>query len=245
MARVKRGVMARRRHKKVLRQAKGYYNARRKVFRVAKQAVTKALQYAYIGRKLKKRQFRTLWIARINAAARMYGLSYSRFINGLQKAGISLDRKVLADIAVHDLAGFGALADAAGKAVGIAVKKPETLPRFVREAPAKRETGKPASAAKKSSAKQAAGKAARGDDLELIEGIGPKIAELFVAAGIDTFAGLADADVDRLKAILEEGGAQFASHDPTTWPQQARLAADGKFDELEALQEELQGGRAA
>jgi large subunit ribosomal protein L20 len=113
MARVKRGVMARRRHKKVLAQAKGYYNARRKVFRVAKQAVTKALQYAYIGRKQKKRQFRTLWIARINAAARQNGMSYSRFINGLLKAGITLDRKVLADIAVHDAAGFTALTEKA------------------------------------------------------------------------------------------------------------------------------------
>ena len=113
MARVKRGVMARRRHKKVLAQAKGYYNARRKVFRVAKQAVTKALQYAYIGRKQKKRHFRTLWIARINAAARQNGMSYSRFINGLMKAGITLDRKVLADIAVHDAAGFTALTEKA------------------------------------------------------------------------------------------------------------------------------------
>jgi large subunit ribosomal protein L20 len=113
MARVKRGVQARRRHKKVLAQAKGYYNARRKVFRVAKQAVTKALQYAYIGRKQRKRQFRTLWIARINAASRQNGMSYSRFINGLLKAGITLDRKVLADIAVHDAAGFTALTEKA------------------------------------------------------------------------------------------------------------------------------------
>ena len=113
MARVKRGVQARRRHKKILKQAKGYYHARRKVFRVAKQAVTKALQYAYIGRKQRKRQFRRLWITRINAAARINGMSYSRFINGLMKAGINLDRKVLADIAVHDAAGFAALADKA------------------------------------------------------------------------------------------------------------------------------------
>ena len=113
MARVKRGVQARRRHKKVLKQAKGYYHARRKVFRVAKQAVTKALQYAYIGRKQRKRQFRSLWIARINAASRMNGISYSRFMNGLLKAGITLDRKVLADIAVHDAVGFAALAEAA------------------------------------------------------------------------------------------------------------------------------------
>ena len=117
MARVKRGVQARRRHKKIISQAKGYYNARRKVFRVAKQAVIKAQQYAYIGRKQKKRNFRSLWITRINAAARINGLSYSRFINGLMKAGITLDRKVLADIAVHDAAGFAALAEKAKSAL--------------------------------------------------------------------------------------------------------------------------------
>ena len=113
MARVKRGVTARRRHKKILKLAKGYYNARRKVFRVANQAVIKAGHYAYIGRKQKKRNFRSLWITRINAAARMNGLSYSRFMNGMLKAGITLDRKVLADIAVHDAAGFAALAEKA------------------------------------------------------------------------------------------------------------------------------------
>ena len=117
MARVKRGVTARRRHKKILKQAKGYYHARRKVFRVAKQAVTKALQYAYIGRKQKKRNFRSLWITRINAAARINGMSYSRFMNGLLKAGITLDRKVLADIAVHDAVGFAALAEMAKSAL--------------------------------------------------------------------------------------------------------------------------------
>ena len=117
MARVKRGVTARRRHKKILKLAKGYYNARRKVFRVAKQAVIKAQQYAYIGRKQKKRNFRSLWITRINAAARLNGLSYSRFMNGLLKAGITLDRKVLADIAVHDAVGFAALAEKAKSAL--------------------------------------------------------------------------------------------------------------------------------
>jgi large subunit ribosomal protein L20 len=113
MARVKRGVTARARHKKILSRAKGYYNARRKVFRVAKQAVIKAGQYAYIGRKQKKRNFRALWIVRINAAARQYGMSYSRLMNGLKKAGITVDRKVLADIAVRDIKAFGALADKA------------------------------------------------------------------------------------------------------------------------------------
>ena len=117
MARVKRGVTARRRHKKVIKMAKGYYNARRKVFRVAKQAVTKALQYAYIGRKQKKRQFRSIWIVRINAAARMHGLSYSRFMNGLLKANITLDRKALADIAMHDPVAFRAIAEQAKRAL--------------------------------------------------------------------------------------------------------------------------------
>ena len=117
MARVKRGVTARARHKRTIHAAKGYYAARRKVYRVAKQAVTKAAQYAYIGRKQRKRQFRSLWIVRINAAARMYGMSYSRFMNGLLKAGIKLDRKALADIAVHDIAAFGKIAEQAKSAL--------------------------------------------------------------------------------------------------------------------------------
>ncbi|MCF6346175.1 MAG: 50S ribosomal protein L20 [Thiomicrorhabdus sp.] len=117
MARVKRGVVARRRHNKVLKQAKGYYGARSKVFRVAKQAVIKAGQYAYRDRRTKKRQFRRLWIARINAAARMNGLTYSRFINGLHRAEIAIDRKVLADIAVHDVAAFSAIAEKAKAAL--------------------------------------------------------------------------------------------------------------------------------
>ena len=113
MARVKRGVIARARHKKILKLAKGYYGARSRVFRVAKQAVIKAGQYAYRDRRQRKRQFRALWIVRINAAARQFGLSYSRLINGLAKAGITVDRKVLADIAVHDIKAFGAIAEKA------------------------------------------------------------------------------------------------------------------------------------
>jgi large subunit ribosomal protein L20 len=117
MARVKRGVQARRRHKKVLKQAKGYYGARSRVFRVAKQAVIKAGQYAYRDRRTRKRQFRRLWIARINAAARINGLSYSRFMNGLKRAEIMLDRKVLADLAVREQAAFAAIAEKAKQAL--------------------------------------------------------------------------------------------------------------------------------
>jgi large subunit ribosomal protein L20 len=113
MPRVKRGVTARARHKKVLDQAKGYSGRRKNVFRVAVQAVTKAGQYAYRDRKQRKRQFRALWIARINAAARECGITYSRFINGLKKGSIEIDRKVLADIAVHDKAAFAAIAEQA------------------------------------------------------------------------------------------------------------------------------------
>ncbi len=113
MPRVKRGVTARARHKKVLKQARGYYGARSRVYRVAKQAVIKAGQYAYRDRRQRKRQFRALWIARINAAARECGLSYSRFINGLKKASVELDRKILADIAVYDKEAFAELAKVA------------------------------------------------------------------------------------------------------------------------------------
>ena len=118
MARVKRGVVAKARHKRILDKAKGYYGARRKVYRVAKQAVTKAGQYAFRDRRQRKRQFRALWITRINAAARIHGMSYSRFINGLKKADIEIDRKVLADLAVYDAEAFGALAEQAKAELG-------------------------------------------------------------------------------------------------------------------------------
>lgn len=117
MARVKRGVQANRRHKKILKRAKGYYGARSRVYRVAVQAVTKAGQYAYRDRRNKKRSFRRLWIARINAGARLNGLSYSRFINGLKKANIEIDRRVLADIAMHDAVAFAALTEKAKAAL--------------------------------------------------------------------------------------------------------------------------------
>ncbi len=113
MARVKRGVVARRRHKKILKQAKGYYGARSRVFRVAKQAVIKAGQYAYRDRRNRKRAFRALWIARINAGARANGLSYSRLIAGLKKANVEIDRKVLADLAMNEQQTFAVIVEKA------------------------------------------------------------------------------------------------------------------------------------
>ena len=117
MPRVKRGVTARRRHKKVLDQAKGYYGARSRVYRVAKQAVTKSGQYAYRDRKAKKRTFRQLWIARINAQSRAEGITYSQLIAGLKKSGIELDRKVLADMAMNDKVAFSQVVEKAKAAL--------------------------------------------------------------------------------------------------------------------------------
>ena len=111
--RTKRGVNAVKKRRKILKLAKGYFGSKSKLYRVARQAVMKSLSYAYVGRKAKKRDFRKLWIARINAAARMNGLSYSKFMNGLKKADISLNRKILADMAVNDAQGFAALCEKA------------------------------------------------------------------------------------------------------------------------------------
>ena len=119
MPRVKRGVIARARHKKILNAAKGYRGRRKNVYRVAKQAVMKAGQYAYRDRRQKKRQFRTLWIARINAGARECGLTYSRFMNGLKKAAVEVDRKVLADLAVFDKTAFAQFVEMAKKALAV------------------------------------------------------------------------------------------------------------------------------
>ncbi len=117
MSRVKRGVTTHARHAKVLKKAKGYYGARKNTFRAARQAVEKAGQYAYRDRRVRKRNFRSLWIQRINAGTRQYGLTYGRFINGLDRAGIEVDRKVLSDLAIHEPEAFKALVDKAQAAL--------------------------------------------------------------------------------------------------------------------------------
>jgi large subunit ribosomal protein L20 len=117
MARIKGAMMTRKRRKKVLKLAKGYYGAKSKLFRVAKEAVMKSGQYAYIGRKQKKRNFRSLWITRISAACKMNGMNYSTFMNGLKKAGVTLNRKMLSEIAIHDAAAFTALTEKAKAAL--------------------------------------------------------------------------------------------------------------------------------
>lgn len=116
MARVKKGVTARKRHKKVIKQAKGFYGQKSRNFKAANPAVMRALRSAYVGRKNKKREYRRLWIARINAAARANGISYSKFMNGLKKSGIEMNRKMLSEMAIYDPAGFAALCENAKKA---------------------------------------------------------------------------------------------------------------------------------
>ena len=117
MARIKGALATRKRRKKVLKLAKGYFGAKSKLFKTAKEAVMKSGNYAYIGRRLKKRDFRRLWITRISAAAKLNGMNYSTFMNGLNKAGVQINRKMLADVAVNDAAGFTKLADTAKKAL--------------------------------------------------------------------------------------------------------------------------------
>ena len=116
MARVKKGVTARKRHKKVIKQAKGFYGQKSRNFKAANPAVMRALRSAYVGRKNKKREYRRLWIARINAAARANGISYSKLMNGLKKSGIEMNRKMLSEMAIYDPAGFAALCETAKKA---------------------------------------------------------------------------------------------------------------------------------
>ena len=117
MARVKGGIMSHKRRKKVLKLAKGYYGARHRLFRTAKQAVMKSGRYAFIGRKQKKREFRKLWITRISAGCKMNGMNYSTFMNGLKKSGVTLNRKMLSEMAIHDAAGFTALCEQAQQAL--------------------------------------------------------------------------------------------------------------------------------
>lgn len=117
MARVKKAINARKKHKKILKLAKGFYGRRRKTFRTANETVLRGMRFAYVGRKLKKREYRRLWIARINAACRMNGMSYSRFINGIKLAGIDMNRKMLSEIAIHDAKAFADLVEVAKTAL--------------------------------------------------------------------------------------------------------------------------------
>jgi large subunit ribosomal protein L20 len=208
MARATNSPASRRRRKRMLKYAKGYFGNKSKLFRYAKEAVHHAWLHAYAARRKKKGDFRSLWIVRLNAACRANGISYSRFIEGLAAAKIELDRKVLSDLAIRDEAAFAAVVRQSQDALKA----------------------------------KAAGTLAK-DDLVKIEGVGPKINELLLAAGITTFKKLADTPVSTLKKMLALAGSSFKSWDPTTWPEQAALAAKGDWVAFEKLTKELKGGR--
>ena len=285
--RVKGGAVTQRRHKKIIKMVKGQWGTRSKLFRRANEAMMKSYWYAYRDRRVRRREFRRLWITRINAAARANGLSYSRMMHGLKIADVSIDRKALADIAVRDSVAFGALVEMANDALASGNKPkpapaptPKTMAAKPKAAKPKADTPKveavkaetvkaepvkveavkaEAAAAKeakveapkaekpKAEAPKAAKKAkaaAKGDDLKKIEGIGPKISKVLIEAGITTFAQLAASSVEELDKIVRQDAGVTIAH-PDTWPEQSALAAADKWDELEALQGQLKGGRKA
>lgn len=222
-------VAARTRRKKMMKLAKGYWGRGKNVWTVAKNKIEKGLLYAYRDRKVKKREFRALWIQRINAATRQHGMSYSAFMGKMAQSEIQLNRKVLADLAMNHPEAFKSVVEALanGKSNAAPVAAAKTAP------------------AKKAAVVTATPEAEvlQGDDLAIVEGIGPKIAGLFNEAGIVTFAQLADAPVEKLQEILDAAGSRYAVHNPATWPQQSALARDGKWDELKQLQDELNAGK--
>ena len=226
--RVTNSPASRKRRKRMLTAAKGFRLKRSKLYRYASDAVDHGRQYAYRDRKTKKRNYRYLWQIRINAAVRDLGMTYSRFIEGIKAANCELDRKVLADLAATDAAAFAGIVTLAQNALKTKAAAPKVAP---------------VAAAKKVAAPKVAKKAAGADDLEKIEGIGPKVAELLHAAGITTFAGLANTPVAKLKEVLHAAGSRYAMMDPGTWPEQSALAAKGDWAALEKLEDELKGGR--
>jgi len=224
--RVTNAPASRKRRKRMITAAKGYRMRRSKLYRYASDAVDHGRQYAYRDRRVKKRTFRYLWQIRINAAARALGMTYSRFMEGIKAANCELDRKVLADLAATDAAAFGNLVTLAQNALKTKASAPKAVPQTAAPKAAKAKVAK-----------------AGADDLEKIEGIGPKVNDLLKAADITTFAKLAATPAAKLKEILHAAGSHFAMMDPTTWPEQAALAAKGDWAALEKLEAELKGGR--
>lgn len=228
MSRVKRGVTKHARHKKVIDAAKGYRGRRKNTFRIANQAVEKAGQYAYIGRKLKKRQFRALWIQRINAAARLHGMTYGRFMDGLNKAGIQLDRKVLADMAGNEPETFKALVETAKKHASA----PHTVAGGTKKPAAPKAAPKPKAEAPKAKAKPQVlytDGATDGDpdDLKKIKGIGPKFEGDLNAKGVYYYRQIAAWSAKDIKMVDEIIDSFPGRIERDEWVKQAAELAKG------------------
>lgn len=225
MTRVKRGILKNKRKGKILKLAKGFRNARSTKYKQAKQAVIRAGQHSFAHRRKKKREMRKNWQLTISYAVKEYGMSYSKFMDALTKGGYTVNRKMLAEIIKSDPEAFARIFTEVTGNKATAAPKKESVKE---EAPKKAETKKEAKS--------------ESDDLTKIEGIGPKIAETLTEAGVGTYAELSKKKADEISEMISE---VKGSHDPETWPKQAEMAAEGKWDELKAWQDELNGGSKA
>gem|GEM_PF-112646 len=241
MARVKRSMMKNKRKSKILKLAKGFRNARSTKYKQAKQGVIRAGQHAFAHRRKKKREMRKQWQIKISYAVQdMTGLSYSKFIDVLTKKDVQVDRKIMADMIENDPAAFHRFLSQVidGDVSEMSVV---AAPKVVKE---KKESTKETKPAKKAVAKKEAtpkAESTASDDLTKVEGIGPKIAETLTNAGVATFADLAKKSSEDIQTIIAD---VRGSHDSGTWPKQAEMAAEGKWDELKAWQDEMDGGKA-
>jgi large subunit ribosomal protein L20 len=267
MSRVKRGVAASKRRNYLLKRAKGFKGLGGNIFRIAKQRLFKAESNAYISRRLKKRDFRSLWISRINGALDTVGseLNYSRFINLINKSELKLNRKMLSEIAIVDIEAFKSIVSQVSNQKLTPSKKVETkeskpakstkkeesqdselkvdkvalVSEAVNDIEEKINVEEVTSKLEKTSSKSNS----KADDLKIVEGVGPAIEKLLHEADITTYSQLAETEYDKLKEILSNAGSRFSIHDPLNWSKQAKLASEGKFEELETLKDQLVNGK--
>lgn len=258
MARTKTGYVRRRWHKKILKLMKGQWGTRHRLHRRANEAMLKSFFYAFRDRRQRKRDLRKLWIVRINAAARLNGLSYSKLMYGLKNAGVEVDRKILADVAVRDPGTFTKLValslqnptpTQAAARTEIFITNPQG-PKGVKAqaapapapAPVSKATPKAAPVVKAAAKPKA--KKTDGDDLTVIEGLGPKSAQALIAAGITTFAQIASSTGEELNRIVKiEGGVKIVDGQTDTWPKQAQFLVAGDEAGFKAYTDRLVGGR--
>jgi len=262
MARTKTGFVRRRWHKKLLKLMKGQWGTRHRLHRRANEAMLKSFFYAYRDRRSRKRELRKLWIIRINAAARLNGMSYSKLMYGLKNAGVEVDRKMLADVAVRDPATFTKIvalslqnptpATAAPERKYISITSPKSGPQqpaVAKSAPTPRAAKKQAAPATEAPVAEAPVKATRkkkgeGDELTTIEGLGPKSAQALHAAGITTFAQIASLSAEELEDIVKvKGGVRILDGQAKTWPKQAQFLVDGDEAGFKKYTDHLVGGR--
>jgi large subunit ribosomal protein L20 len=267
MSRVKRGTAASKRRNYLLKRAKGFNAKGKSTFRLAKQRLLRADDNSYRSRKLRKRDFRALWISRINGALDFIGsdLNYSKFAGLLNKSDLKINRKMISEIAISDIEGFKVIvANVKGaQTAPKAESKVEKTPKAKTETPIKT-TAKVIAPVEVTPAKEeviidkeevkqvveepikivkSTTKTTDADDLKVVEGIGPAIEKLLHSKGILTYKDLANSELENLKSILAEAGSNYSIHNPSTWARQSLLAAEGKFEELKTLKDELHKGQ--